>query len=77
MNLNFNRGEGKDKPEEVWFKFNNMTRVGPNDKHDDEEEQKRVFEQLIFTDDGTLGEYDLAEKKLSVSVNKYRASVSK
>ena len=54
------------------FKFNCMRRVGS----DEEEERKRVFEQLLFTDDGTLGEYDLAETSLDVSCSKYRAAVN-
>lgn len=48
-----------DKKEFVKFKFNCMKRVG-----NDADEKKRIFEQLSFTDDGSLGEYDLAETSL-------------
>ena len=33
-----------------------MKRVG----NDTVQEKRRIFEQLLFTDDGSLGEYDLA-----------------
>lgn len=52
----------------VKFKFNCMKRVG----NDSSEEKKRIFEQLMFTDDGSLGEYDLAETSLSVKCEKFR-----
>ena len=46
-----------------------MKRVG----NDTAEEKKRIFEQLLFTDDGSLGEYDLAETGLNVECEKYLA----
>jgi hypothetical protein len=39
------------KGELVKFKFNCMKRVGNNTP----EEKRRIFEQLMFTDDGSLG----------------------
>ena len=33
-----------------------------------------IYQQLLFTDDGSLGEYDLAEAYLSVKCEKYRSS---
>lgn len=46
-----------------------MKRVG----NDSSEEKKRMFEQLNFTDDGSLGEYDLAETSLSVMCQKFQS----
>lgn len=45
-----------------------MKRVG----NDSIEEKKRTYEQLLFTDDGSLGEYDLAESQLDVKCEKFR-----
>lgn len=53
----------------IKFKFNCMKRVG----NDSEQEKKRIFEQLLFTDDGSLGEYDLAETRLAVRCDKYQS----
>jgi hypothetical protein len=46
-----------------------MKRVG----NDSSEEKKRIFEQLSFTDDGSLGEYDLAETSLTVKCEKFHS----
>jgi hypothetical protein len=60
--------KGAKDTEYVKFKFNCMKRVG----NDSEEEKKRTYEQLLFTDDGSLGEYDLAESQLDVKCEKFR-----
>lgn len=55
-----------DGNEMVKFKFNCMRRVG------NDQEKGRIFEQLNFTDDGSLGEYDLAETSFSVKCQKFK-----
>lgn len=45
-----------------------MKRVG----NDSDDQKKRIYEQLLFTDDGSLGEYDLAESMLAVTCQKFR-----
>jgi hypothetical protein len=59
--------------EMVKFKFNCMKRVGD----DSSELKKKIFEQINFSDDGSLGEYDLAETSLSVKCEKFRSEESK